>query len=110
MNRTEQNRHDNSESITVPRNEIRWLGDSTLLAKFTLSPDGSQGQPKGKERVLIIYSLEGGSQELPVIGGYLNVKVSVFQIQRKEPVPWAYLREDLLRCNHPEWTFHKGAI
>ncbi len=29
------------------------------------------------------------------MGGYLDVKVSVFQIQRKEPVPWA---------------FHEGAV
>ncbi len=27
-----------TESITVPRNETRWLGDSMLLAKLTLSP------------------------------------------------------------------------
>ncbi len=27
-----------AESITVPRNETRWLGDSMLLAKLTLSP------------------------------------------------------------------------
>ncbi len=42
---------------------------------------GSQGQPKGKDRVLISHSLEGESQEPPVVGGYLDVKLSVFQIQ-----------------------------
>ncbi len=39
--------------------------------------------------------------------GCLDVKVRVFQIQRKEPVPWAYFREDLLQFN---WPFHKGAV
>ncbi len=38
------------------------------------------------------------------------MKVSLFQIQQKKTVPWAYMREDLLQCNHPEWPFHKGAI
>ncbi len=42
---------------------------------------GSQGQPKGEDRVLISHSLEGESQEPPVVGGYLDVKLSVFQIQ-----------------------------
>ncbi len=60
--------------------------------------------------MLISHSLEGESQEPPVVGGYLDVKVSIFQIQRKEPLPWAYLHEDLLRCNHPEWSFHKDVI
>ncbi len=32
-----------AESITVPRNEICWLGDSTLLEKLTLSPRHSNG-------------------------------------------------------------------
>ncbi len=44
---------------------------------------GSQAQPKGEGRVLISHSLEGESQEPPVVGGYLDVKVSIFQIQRK---------------------------
>ncbi len=30
-------------SITVPRNETRWLGDSRLLAKLTLSPNNLSG-------------------------------------------------------------------
>ncbi len=33
-----------AESITVPRNEIRWLEDSASLAKFTLSPRHSKWQ------------------------------------------------------------------
>ncbi len=33
-------------SITVPRNETRWLGDSTLLAKLTLSPRQPKWQRK----------------------------------------------------------------
>ncbi len=43
----------------------------------------SQGQPKGKDRVFISHSLEGESQETPVVGGYLDVKISIFQIQQK---------------------------
>ncbi len=31
-----------AESRTVPRNDIRWLGDSALLAKLTLSPRRSK--------------------------------------------------------------------
>ncbi len=30
------------ESITVPRNDIRWLGDSALLPKLILSPRHSK--------------------------------------------------------------------
>ncbi len=56
---------------------------------------GSQGQPKGKDRVLISHSFEGESQEPPVVGGYLDVKVSIFQIQQKKTVHLACLREDL---------------
>ncbi len=43
-------------------------------------------------------------------GGYLDVKVSIFQVQRKEPVPWAYLRQDLFQCNHPERPSHEGTV
>ncbi len=43
-------------------------------------------------------------------GGYLDVKVRVFQIQWHEPVPWAYLQEDLFPSNHPERPFHQGVI
>ncbi len=50
------------------------------------------------------------SEEWPVVGGYLDVKVSVFQIQAKEPVPLAYLRNDLLQCNHPEHPSHEGVV
>ncbi len=45
-----------------------------------------------------------------VCGGGLSGCETVFQIEQKEPVPWAYLRENLLRRNHPEQPFHKGAI
>ncbi len=31
-------------------------------------------------------------------------------LQRKEPVPWAYLREDLFQSSHPERPFHEGAV
>ncbi len=44
------------------------------------------------------------------MGGYLDVKVSVFQIQRKEPVSWAYLREDLFQSSHSERSFHEGTV
>ncbi len=44
------------------------------------------------------------------MGGYLDVKVHVFQIQRHEPVPWANLREDLFQCDHPERPFYQGVI
>ncbi len=40
-------------------------------------------------------------------GGNLDVKVRVFQIQR-QPVPWAYLREDLFQSDRPELPFHQG--
>lgn len=42
-------------------------------------------------------------------GGYLDVKVGVFQVQRKELLPWSYLREDLLQCSHSE-RFDEGAV
>ncbi len=44
------------------------------------------------------------------MGDYLDVKVGVFQVQKKEPVPWAYLREDLFQCSHPERLIHEGAF
>ncbi len=44
---------------------------------------GARDSPKGNDRALISHSLEGESQETPVMGGYLNVKVGVFHIQRK---------------------------
>ncbi len=44
------------------------------------------------------------------MGGYLDVKVHVFQIQRHEPVSWAYLWEDLFQSDHPERPFHQGII
>ncbi len=37
---------------------------------------GSQGQPKGKDRVLISHSLEGKSQEPPVAGGCETKRLS----------------------------------
>ncbi len=39
---------------------------------------GARDSPKG--RTLRSHTLEGESQEWPVMGGYLNVKVSIFQI------------------------------
>ncbi len=44
------------------------------------------------------------------MGGYLDVKVCVFQVQRTEPVPCANLREDLLQRDHPERPSHEGVI
>ncbi len=41
-------------------------------------------------------------------GGYLDVKVRVFQIQLHESVPWAYLQEDLFQSYHPERPFHQA--
>ncbi len=38
------------------------------------------------------------------------MKVSIFQIQRKEPVPWAYLREDPFQGSHSERPFHEGTV
>ncbi len=71
---------------------------------------GGQRQSNGKDGVLISHSLEGESQESSVMGGCLDVKVCVFQVQRKEPVPCANLREDLLQREHPERPLHEGAI
>ncbi len=121
-----------TESITVPRNETRWLGNSILLAKLILSPRkskwlrrrvlcdvetasdwakmsqssrklsmrihicrrregcrihssrksaGSQGQTKWEDLVLIWHPFDCESQESSVMGGYLDMKVCVFQIQ-----------------------------
>ncbi len=50
------------------------------------------------------------SQESPVVGGYLDVKVGVFQVQREELVLWVDLQEDLFQCIHPEWLIHEGTI
>ncbi len=63
-----------------------------------------------QDHVLISHTLEGKSQEWPMVGGYLDVKVSVFQIQAKEPVPWANLQEDLFQRNHPEQPSHEGTV
>ncbi len=38
------------------------------------------------------------------------MKVSVFQVQRKEPVPWAYLCEDLFQSNHPERPSYESMV
>ncbi len=48
------------------------------------------------------------SKESSVMGGYLDVKVRIFQIQQLKPVPWAYL--DLFQSDHPERPFHQGVI
>ncbi len=45
-----------------------------------------------------------------MVGGYLDMKVGIFQIPLKEPVPWAYLREDLFQCSHPRRPFHEGVF
>ncbi len=77
---------------------------------------GARDSPKSvyrvcvQDRVLISHSLEGESQESSVMGGYLDVKVCVFQVQRTEPVPCANLREDLLQRDHPERPSHEGVI
>lgn len=73
------------------RTPLSQRGESRIYALRKSA--GSQGQPKLKDHVLICHSLKSESQEAPVMGGYLNVKVSIFQIQDKEPVPWAYLHE-----------------
>ncbi len=44
------------------------------------------------------------------MGGYLDVKVCVFKVQRTEPVLCANLREDLLQRDHPERPSHEGVI
>ncbi len=44
------------------------------------------------------------------MGGYLDVKVCVFQVQGTEPVPCANLRGDLLQRDHPERPSHEGVI
>ncbi len=59
---------------------------------------------------VVSHSLEGESQESSVMGGYLDVKVCIFQIQRTEPVPCANMREDLLQRDHPERPSHEGVI
>ncbi len=60
--------------------------------------------------MLISHTLKGESQEWLVVGGYLDVKVSVFQIQGKEPVSWAYFQEDLFQRNYPERPSHEGVV
>ncbi len=44
---------------------------------------GGQRQYKGKDLVLISHSLEGKSQKSSVMGGYLDLKVCVLQVERK---------------------------
>ncbi len=44
------------------------------------------------------------------MGGYLDVKVHVFQIQRHEPVPRENMQEDLFESDHPERPFYLGVI
>lgn len=86
-----------AESKTASRNEIRWLGDSELLAKLTLSTRhsmwlrrrdlwdtssasdwarmsycshrGSSECEFTSDHVLICHFLKGESQDLPVIEG-----------------------------------------
>ncbi len=43
---------------------------------------GSQGQPKRHDLVLICHPFECVSQKSSEMGGYLDVKVRVFQVQR----------------------------
>ncbi len=43
-------------------------------------------------------------------GGFLDMKVSVYQIQWHEPIPWVYLWDDLLQFDHPEQPFYQGVI
>ncbi len=78
------------------------LGGERAGSMHFVKSTGSQRQTKGKDRVLLSHSLEGKSQESPVMGGYLDVKVCVFQVQRKGPVPCANLREDLLQRDQDE--------
>ncbi len=75
-----------------------------------LKSAGGQRQSKRKDRVLISHSLECESQESSVIGDYLDGKVCILQVQRKEPVPWPNLREDLFQCDQPEQRLHEGTI
>lgn len=49
-------------------------------------------------------------QESPVMGGYLNVEVRIFQIQREEPIPLAHLLEDLFQSSYPGCLFHRGVV
>ncbi len=59
---------------------------------------------------MVVELLRLQSQESSVMGGYLDVKVHVFQIQRHEPVPRENLQEDLFQSDHPEQPFHRGVI
>ncbi|MGL5292748.1 MAG: hypothetical protein ACRC9V_03005 [Aeromonas sp.] len=49
-----------------------------------------------------LHGLANSAALSSVMGGYLDVKLRVFQIQGEEQVPWAYIPEDLLQGNHSE--------
>ncbi len=67
------------------------------------------GEPTARvEGAILFRSPERG--ESSVMGGYLDVKVCVFQVQRTEPVPYVNLRGDLLQRDHPEQPSHEGVI
>ncbi len=67
--------------------EVDWASETPSIIHALRKSVGSQGYPKGKDRVLISHSLEGESQEPPVVRGYLDDRVSVFQIQQKKQSP-----------------------
>uniref|UniRef100_A0A673MXA1 Protein FAM184A-like n=1 Tax=Sinocyclocheilus rhinocerous TaxID=307959 RepID=A0A673MXA1_9TELE len=60
--------------------ELKWTEALSRVHALRKSA-GGQGQPEGKDRVLISHSLERESQESPVTGGYLDVKVCILQVQ-----------------------------
>ncbi len=88
------------ESRTVPRNNICWLGDRVLLAMLTQSPRRSRWL---RRTVLCdkISTSDWGQNE-PVVEVVENKTSYLSQRQN--------LRDEVSRCDQPEWPLHEGAI
>ena len=61
-----------------------------------------QRQPKRKNPELVHPAQKCKAEEPPVMLGNRNVKVSVFQVYRHEPVPLSDSMEDICNTEHVE--------
>ncbi len=73
------------EAVEYEDSHLFQRGESRINA--SCKSMGKEGQPKRQDLVLISHPFECESQESSVMGGSLDVKVCVFQIQRHKPVP-----------------------
>ncbi len=65
------------EVVEYAKSHLSQRGESRTHASRKSA--GSQGQPKREDLVLICHTFECEFQELSVMGGYLDMKLSVFQ-------------------------------